>query len=168
MPLEEQQENEKTIASRLDTEGGQAELKLRTLSDFITFEKEVVVPNADAQNAQLYPIFYVATLPCFVIEVKMRHEVNSSSGTVDVEVLTSGTARGSGTSVLSGVFSTAAGANTTQSRTTSVAGLSATNLNPGDALALKAAGTLTGASNITIGVMMGVNLKDIPTGPNIT
>ena|SRR3990167_6833749 len=141
------------------------DFKIRTINDYITFEKEVVIPEGDATDAGRYPIFYVANVHCFVMGARLRHGVNGSTGaTVDVEKLTSGTAKGSGTSVLSSVFDISAGANTPQKRTVVATSLTTINLEPGDALALKAAGTLTGASNVTVGVLLGANMKNIPPG----
>ena len=159
---EDKKEDSSEFARSMESVG-----ELRSWNDILTYDINISIPNGDAADASLYPVFYVATFPCHVIEVKARHEQNSTSGTLDIERLTSGTAKGSGTSVLSGVFLTSANATITQSRTTSLAGFTATTLSPGDALALKAGGTLTSLSNIAVGVLMGVDLKDLPTGANI-
>ena len=61
-------------------------VRFRHIDDFITFEKEVWVQNGT--KTQNYPVFYTATAPCFLIEARLRHEVNGGSeAKVDVEKL---------------------------------------------------------------------------------
>ena len=85
-------------------------------SDLITFERTVYIPGIDAASFALYPLFYVATVDCYLMEAKLRHATNGGSGaTVDIRKLTSGTSKANngGTSMISGVFDISANANTT-------------------------------------------------------
>ena len=136
--------------------------RFRLINDFLTFEKEVFV--REGSNAKNYPVFYTAMQPCFLIEARLRHEVNGGSGaTVDVEKLSNGVLKGSGGTMLSSKFNIATGAGTVQSRGASIV-LSGFQLLPGDSIALKATGTLTSASNIVVGVLFGMNAKNMPIG----
>mgnify|MGYP001566350975 CR=1 FL=1 len=135
---------------------------IRTFEDFVTFEVSAWVPGADAVTASLYPIFYVATVRCFLLEAKLRHDVNSSSGTVDVEKIVNGTAKGSGVSMIESTFSTASGARTTI-RKKPTGTLANAQLSPGDAVALKAGGTLTSLSDVAVTCLFGISMRDLPT-----
>ena len=140
--------------------------KFRDLNDFLTFEVSAYVPSTDAATAALYPVFYVATVPCFLIEAKLRHDVSGTSTVVDIERLVNGIAKGSGGSMLVSKFDLSTGARTTITKLASKS-LAGFQLNPGDAVALRATGTLTNTTNVCVTVLFGVNLKDIPTGPNV-
>ncbi len=144
------------------------DFRFRDVDDFITFEVSAYVPSTNAATATNYPIFYLATAPCFLIEARIRHEVNGGSGaTVDVEKLGNTIAKGSGGSMLQSKFSIASGSGTVQStgRTTVLAG---SQLVPGDVMALKATGTLTNASDVIVTILLGINAKNIPIGKNTT
>ena len=144
------------------------EVKLRQINDFTTFEVSAFVPGADAATATLYPVFYVATVPCFLLEAKLRHDVDGGAGaTIDVKKLTANVAKGSGTSMINTKFVVSGGARTTISTFQTIA-LAGYQLNPGDAVELKATGTLTGLSDVCVTVLFGVNLKDIPVSKAAT
>ena len=154
------------LDSNLSLESLPSEVKLRQIKDFTTFEVSVYVPSSDATNAALYPVFYVATVPCFLIEAKLRHDVNGTSTIVDVEKLTAGIAKGSGGSMLVSKFDLSTGARTTISKLVTIA-TSGYQLNSGDAVALRATGTLTNTSAVCVTLLFGLNLRDIPTGSNL-
>ncbi len=161
----EKPENETQEKPEVDPNAG---VRFRNIDDFITFEKEVSVVSGDAANATKYPVFYIATAPCFLIEARIRHEVNGGSGaTVYVEKLANSVAKGSGISMLEAKFSIATQENKVQF-TGATAVLAASQLVPGDAMALRATGTLTNASNVTVGVLMGIQAKNIPVSKSVT
>lgn len=140
------------------------DITFRQINDFLTFEKEVFV--RDGSNSKNYPIFYLATAPCFLIEARLRHEVNGGAGaTVDIEKLASGVLKGNGVSMLSSKFDISTGQGFVQMRSGSIT-LVGYQLLPGDAIALKATGTLTNASNIAVGVLFGIQAKNLPKGPS--
>lgn len=140
--------------------------RIRAMDDYLVFEKSISVPYTDAADANFYPLFYTATQQCFLLEVKLRHETNSTSGVIDVEKLVSGTARGSGVSMIASTFSIATGAGTVQRRLPTNT-LANAQLAPGDSVALKATGTLTGAQYVTVTILLGVNNQNIPLSANI-
>src|SRR3990167_535548 len=119
-------------------------LRVRLINDFITFEKSVTVPYTDAADSNYYPVFYTPNIRCFLIEARARHAANGGSGAaVTVEKLSNNQAKGTGTSMLSSVFTLIGGQTNIQRRgaTTILAGV---QLGPGDAIALRPSGTLTG------------------------
>lgn len=143
-------------------------VKLRQIKDFTTFEVSAFVPSTDAATATLYPVFYVATVPCFLLEAKLRHDVNGGAGaTIDVERLINTTAKGSGRSMLKTKFNVSSDVPAAIARTTISTGASIASagyqLDPGDAVALRATGTLTSLANVAVTLLFGINLKDIPT-----
>lgn len=152
-------------------------LKLRSLNDYSTFEVTGVVPGADAETATLYPIFYAANVRCFFIEARMRHGAAGGAGSrVRIEKLSPGVAKGSGLSmtgsaviggVSGGSFYLDGTANIPQWRkaTDVLAGL---QINPGDAVALRASGTLTNARDVCVTALFGLNDKDVPQGPSVS
>ena len=146
---------------------GSPEILIRTVNDYITYEVSAVVPYIDSEDLNFYPIFYVPNVKCFIIEARCKYGTASTSGKLTVEKLTSGTAKGSGLSMLASTFDLSLGANITQHRgsTTVFAG---TQLNPGDAIALRPSGTLTNLRNVSITCLFGVNLKDLPSGQSVT
>ena len=160
--------NEEPILSVKDIVQPQAvnlpsEILLRTINDYITFEVSAVISYIDAEDANFYPIFYSPNIKCFLIEARERHGTASTSGTLTVEKLPSGTAKGSGLSMLASTFDLALIANTTQLRgsTTVFVG---TQLNPGDAVALRVGGTLTNLRNVVVTCLFGMNMSAIPKG----
>lgn|SRR3990167_2594064 len=155
------------VQSNIPTETPQVGTLLRTIDDYITFEKSVTVPYIWAEDSNFYPIFYEPNVKCFLIEARERHGTASTSGTVTVEKLANGVARGAGGSMLASTFDLAFPANTTYLRgpTTILAG---TNLNPGDAIALRAGGTLTNQRNVTVTCLLGINMSNIPSGQSVS
>lgn len=139
----------------------------RDFNDFLTFEVSIVVPYNDAADSNYYPTFYVATVPCFLLEAKMKHAVaGGSNAAVTVVKVPSGSAKSVGGSMLDSVFDLTATANIVQSKTRSVT-LAGVQLVPGDSMALRPSGTLTSASDVCVTVLMGIAAKDLPTGANV-
>ena len=141
---------------------------LRNINDFYTFEKSWAVVGTDAATATNYPIFYVANVACFLIEARMRHTVagGASSKVHVVKIADGASATGAHKSMLTTGFSLDGTANTVQLRGTTTV-LAGFNLRPGDAMALRADGTLTSAENVIVTVLMGINNKDIPTSGSV-
>lgn len=144
------------------------DIQLRLIDDFITYEVSVVVPYSQAEDANYYPIFYVATVNSFLLEAKLRHNTNGGAAAeVNIEKLPSGTARGSGTSMLVSAFDISANAGTTLSKTVTTSSVGAFQLIPGDAMALRPRGTLTAARHVCVTALLGINMKDLPTSANV-
>ena len=141
---------------------------IRNVNGFITFEKTGLVPGADAATSTLYPIFYVPNVRCFFIEARMRHNVNGgANAAVRIEKLPNGTLKGAGESMTDSAFTLVDYAGTTQRKTTTTV-LASVQLGPGDAVALRASGTLTSAADVAVTVLFGIHLKDIPVGQSAT
>jgi hypothetical protein len=119
-----------------------------------TFSVTSHLNSTQAATADNYGVFYIAPYPVEVVSVRERHETAGSDGsavTLMVAKVPSGTAKGSGTDVLS------AGINLKGTADTNAAGsLHATAANyrlaAGDALALVPTGTLTAVDGVTVTV----------------
>ena len=144
-----------------------SETLLRTIHDYITYEVSVTVPYIDAEDSNFYPIFYHPNVKCFLIEARERHTTASTSGTLVVEKLTNKTARGSGLSMITSTFDLTFAANNTQLRGSTTV-FAASQLNPGDAVALRAGGTLTNLRNVIVTCLFGMNMSNIPSGQSAT
>lgn len=114
------------------------------------------LPGAAAATGANYGAFLVVPQACRVVrfvEVHRTAGTDASAVTVDLEKLTSGTAEGSGSSVLSAALSLKSTANTPQEGT-----ITSTNANrtlaDGDRLALKDSGTLTAVADVTVMVQV--------------
>lgn len=123
----------------------------------VTKPVTVRVPSTTAQTAANYPTpFFIADRPYYVIDIVERHEVAGGApgdATVDVLSVPSGTAPGSGSSLLSSTISLAATANVNQTASLSTV-VGRLRLNTGTALSLKAAGTLTTVEGVTVAVTL--------------
>jgi hypothetical protein len=101
--------------------------------------------------------FFIAPFPCEVIEVREQHRVAGSSTTASVNVLKvpSGTAAASGTAVIAAVMDVSTVADTVK-----IPALHATLANrrlaESDSLALVGAGTLTAVDGLTVQVVLRV------------
>ena len=100
-----------------------------------------------------YDAFFIAPFKCIVREVRMNWAVASSSGTVQVEKLTSGQDKDAGTDLLSSAQATSGTADTpvTPALTTTAASL---EMAVGDRLGLVNAGTLTSGTNLNVTVLL--------------
>ena len=143
------------------------ETLLRTIHDYITYEVSVTVPYIDAEDSNFYTIFYHPNVKCFLIEATCRFTTASTSGTLTVEKLTNKTARGSGLSMLASTFDLTFAANNAQLRGSTTV-FAASQLNPGDCMALRASGTLTNLRNVCVTVLMGVDMKNLPMGQRVS
>lgn len=109
-----------------------------------------LVGTAAATSAN-YDRFWIAPAKCVVDSIQASWSVASSSGTLNVEKVPSGTAQDSGTDLLSSTISTAGTANTTTNGTLSTTAATL-ELAAGDALALVDSGTLTNLVNLHVTV----------------
>lgn len=114
------------------------------------------LPGTAPATAGNYGPFHIVTKPCVVEAVWESHEVIGSDGsavTVGIEKLTSGTAPGSGVSVLESEFNLKGTINVPVKGT-----LSATPSNRqlaiGDRLALEDTGTLTAVAGLTVTIVL--------------
>lgn len=108
------------------------------------------LPGVLPATAANYGVFFIADLPCYVVQFQESHEVVGSDGggvTVGLEKLTGTTAPGSGTSVLESELSLKATINTVQTGTLS-ATLASRQLAKGDRLAIDDTGVLTAVAGL--------------------
>lgn len=115
------------------------------------FLVSAVLAGTTPQTAGNYGTFFIAPFKCKVLSVRESHGVASSSGTVQVEKLTSGQNKDAGTDLLSSAISTSATADTPVSGTlvTTAASL---QLAAGDRLGLVNGGTLTSSEELCVTV----------------
>lgn len=109
-----------------------------------------LVGTAAATSAN-YERFWIAPAKCVIDSVEASWSVASSSGTLQVEKVPSGTAQASGTNLLTTTISTAGAANTKTAGTLSSTAATI-ELAAGDALALVDGGTLTNLVNLHVTV----------------
>jgi hypothetical protein len=113
-----------------------------TTNSFVIFS----LPGTLSQTAGSYGIIFVATRPCFVKAISYVHTVAGTSPTLQVERLSTTTAPGSGTVLMTSAFSGSSTANTVQRG----ALISQTGLRISDRIALKVSGTLTNYQGATV------------------
>lgn len=118
----------------------------------MSFTVTTVLPYTDAASANYYTnTFWTAPAKCVVDSVTARYNTASSSGTVTVHKVPSGTAPDSGTALLSSTISTAATADTRYEGTLSTT-KSTLELAAGDGLQLVDGGTLTSLADLEVTV----------------
>ena len=141
---------------------------LRTIDDWQTFEVSAKVVDFLAEDSNLYPIFYESNIRCFILEARLRHSANgSTNASVTVEKLSNGVAQGSGKSMLAAVFDVTSNPNSIQKQgATSV--LAAAQIGPGDSLSLRPSGTLSGLRDVSVTVIFGTHLRDMPISESTT
>jgi len=115
------------------------------------------LPDVDAATSTNYYVGHtVMKVPCDILHWAVRWGVASTSGTVSLEKVKSGTAKGSGI-VFSNAQSTAGTANTPVEGTllnSKTNGIYDRRLMIGDALAIKAGGTLTNLKDLQVTVYL--------------
>lgn len=116
-----------------------------------SFTVNHTLAGAAPATAANYGSFWIAPAKCVVDSITYSFSANSSSGTVEMEKVPSGTAQGSGTNLQTATVSTASGANTNQAATLS-ATAATVELAAGDRLALEDAGTLTSLTDLAVTV----------------
>lgn len=116
-----------------------------------SFTVKASLNGTQAATAGNYGRFWTAPAKCVVDSVEAIFSVNSSSGTVTVHKVPSGTAQDSGTALLASTISTASGADTVQTGTLSTT-KATIELAAGDSLQLVDSGTLTSSANLAITV----------------
>lgn len=109
------------------------------------------LPGATAATAANYGSFWIAPAKCVVDSITYSWSANSTSGTIRVEKVPSGTAQGSGTNLDTGTVDMSTGANTNQSATLSSTAATL-ELAAGDRLALVDGGTLTSLTDFVVTV----------------
>lgn len=107
--------------------------------------------GSDAATAARYERFWTAPAKCVVDSVVATWSTASTSGTLQVEKVPSGTAQGSGTNLLSSTIDTSSAANTNNSGTLSTTDATI-ELASGDSLALVNGGTLTNLTDLQVTV----------------
>lgn len=119
-----------------------------------TFSVSWLVASTAAATADNYGAFYIAPYPVEVVSVKERHETagaDAGAVTLNVQKVPSGTAKGSGTDLLSAGINLKGTANTNATGTLSTT-VATLRLAAGDALALVPTGTLTAVDGVTVTV----------------
>jgi len=116
----------------------------------------VVIPDTSAATAANYGVFFVAPYSCEVIEAWESHKTLGTDGsavTLTIEKLTSTQALDAGSAVLENTFNLKGTIND-PNRIRAVASTATRQLNPGDRLALKDAGTLTAVAHVCVTVLI--------------
>lgn len=116
-----------------------------------SFTVNTLLSGTAPATASQYERFWTAPAKCVVDYVVATWSVASSSGTLQVEKVPSGTAQGSGTNLLSSTISTAGTANTNAEGTLSTTAATV-ELAAGDSLALVNGGTLTSLTDLQVTV----------------
>lgn len=117
-----------------------------------SFTVSQTLPYTDPASANYYTdVFWIAPAKCVVDSVTARFNTASSSGTVTVHKVPSGTAPDSGTALLSSTISTAGTADTNATGTLSTT-KATLELAAGDGLQLVDGGTLTSLVDLTVTV----------------
>lgn len=117
-----------------------------------SFTVSTFLPYTDPASANYYTnIFWIAPAKCVVDSVTARWNTASSSGTVTVHKVPSGTAPDSGTALLASTISTAGTADTNATGTLSTT-KATLELAAGDGLQLVDGGTLTSLVDLTVTV----------------
>ena len=116
-----------------------------------SFTVNTLLSGAAPATASQYERFWTAPAKCVVDYFVLTYSVASSSGTVQLEKVPSGTAQGSGTNILTGTVSTSSTANTNNEGTISTTAATA-ELAAGDSLALVNGGTLTNLTDLQVTV----------------
>jgi len=116
-----------------------------------SFSVNAHLAGAAPATAANYGRFWTAPAKCVVDSVEAVFSANSSSGTVTVHKVPSGTAQDSGTTLLSSTISTASGADTRQQGTLSTTAATV-ELAAGDSLQLVDSGTLTSLTDLAVTV----------------
>lgn len=112
-----------------------------------------VLAGTAPQTAGNFGTFFIAPFKCVVREVRVSWGVASSSGTLQVEKLTSGQDKDAGTDLLSSTQATSGTADTpvTPTLTTTAASL---EMAVGDRLGLVSGGTLTSGTELCVTVAL--------------
>lgn len=125
---------------------------LRKSNTFFTVSE--IIPDTSAATAANYGVFFVAPFSCEVIEAWASWKTaGGSNPTLTIEKLTGGVALDSGSVVLESTWDMAGSAND-PSRKRCVSSPATRQLNPGDRLALKDAGTLTSVAHVCVTVLI--------------
>ena len=113
----------------------------------------VRLKNTDAATAANYGVFFIASRPYEVMEVRAVWSTASTSGTLQVEKLTGTTAEGSGNNILKAVIDLSGTANTVNTKKTH-ADLQNRLLKTGDRLALVDAADLSNLVNLVVTILI--------------
>ena len=117
-----------------------------------SFTVSYTLPYTDAASANFYQaIYWIAPAKCVVDSVEARWGTASSSGTVTVHKVPSGTAKDAGTALLASTISTA-GTAATKTVGTLATTAATLELAAGDGLQLVDGGTLTSLVDLTVTV----------------
>lgn len=111
---------------------------------------------SDSATAANFGVIFIAPFPCEVSKVLETHRVASTSGTLNIEKLTTGQALDAGANILVTAFSTAGTANTPlmKNRRLLTFTSKARQLKEGDRLALVDAGTLTSGAGLQVTIYL--------------
>lgn len=152
------------IVTQMDgTDFNASEMRIDKQNGFFGVTLPIVtnLPGTTAQTAANFTTpFFIANRTYEVITVTERHETAGSDAgavTVQLKKVPSGTAPGSGTSILTTALSLKTTANTNQSGTVSLvitSSIADRVLVAGDALSLLSSGTLTALVGVTVSVLL--------------
>ena len=116
-----------------------------------SFPVHAFLPGDTAATAANYGRFFTAPAKCVVDSVNAIWRTASTSGTLNIEKIPSGTAEGSGTALLSSTIDMSGTADTNNAGTLSTTSATV-ELAAGDSLALTDAGTLTNQADLAVTV----------------
>ena len=116
-----------------------------------SFTVSYLLSGTAPATAARYERIWIAPAKCVVDSVEATWSAASSSGTLNIEKVPSGTAQDSGTDLLSATISTAGSADTTTAGTLSTT-QATVELAAGDSLALVNSGTLTSLTDLCVTV----------------
>lgn len=107
------------------------------------------------QTAANYGTFYTAIIPCEVMLAGERHGTAAgAAATLQIEKLSSGTAKGSGTNMLTTAFDLQSTANTPVIKNPKDFVSGAFTMKIGDALALKSTGTIAAVKDLQVTLLI--------------
>lgn len=139
--------------------------ELIDLEGNITFTVSTRIIDTQAQTAANYGPMFIAPFPCVLIKVQERHAAagtDASAVTLDVEKIPSGTAKGSGSTMLASTIDLKATAATVQNGSL-IKTASSKTLAVGDSVGIKTSGTLTALKDVMVTLTFKALIKNINT-----
>jgi hypothetical protein len=126
----------------------------RTIRNQVLFPVTLTLFGANAATAANYSTFFSSSQTYGIISIIESHSANSTSGTLQVQLLKDGIAPGSGIDILDSTIDLAANANSVQEGVLKQ-GVDF-NISNGDRLALVDGGTLTSLTDLQVTIILKV------------
>lgn len=128
----------------------------KAINEVVFYPVSGRVQDTDAQTAANYGVFFNSDRAYEVISITHRHKTagsHASAVTLQIEKLTSGTAKGAGTNLLATAFNLKASNNTTQFGVLTNT-KTALIIRRGDSLGMVTSGTLTDLAEVCVTVIL--------------